>query len=180
MLRQGANVKLSAELQVGAAGKIETESKNKNSLRGGRAKSPGRGCRPAPVTLASPSGPSSQGALSACRSASPGRPTSAQPTSAVNRVVAARREFAERQRAKRPASAAPAASERPNPRTSALPDMFDLGWPAEGASPGRVGPPADSATGGGGRAAALTPRATSVTFAASEHGGEELHPEQRR
>ena len=33
MLRQGANVKLAAELQVGAAGKIETESRNKTSLR---------------------------------------------------------------------------------------------------------------------------------------------------
>ena len=38
LLRQGARVELESSLKVGAAGRIETDSRNKYGLRGGRAK----------------------------------------------------------------------------------------------------------------------------------------------
>ena len=179
MFRQGANVKLAAELQVGAAGKIETESRNKTSLRGGgRAKSPGRGGRPAPVAVASPGVHSSQGPASS-RSASPAHAQggASLPTSAAERVRAAKAAYSSMQRRASHIAPAPAPAPEPSkPRTTPLPDVLDLGWPADDASPGRS--TMDSALGGG--LPPTTPRGSrqTVTFAASFDGGDEMRPEQ--
>ena len=170
-LRQGANVKLAAELQVGGAGHITLTSQNKTSLRnssGARSRSPGR---PPSVAVGSPTS----------HSASP-RSTStasAEPSAGASRVLAARKEFAERQRAsKRPSCAGAAAAARtPAPRrSSALPDMLDLGWPVE---PEEFYPGYARADGGPSNARP-TPRATSVTFAPAFDGGDELQPELQR
>ena len=165
LLRSGNNAKLAKELQVGAAGKIELESKNKTSIRHGKASGPKIGLTPRPPTDRPPGAGS--------RSARVGRSGGGASQLSPRRVPAANRGASS---ARASSSGHDGVRRPPSTRSSAseLPPMDGQPPPPPD---GRTSPLDGWGFGGGADTLAQLSTTSSVTASRPQsRGGRESHP----